>query len=221
MPYYRSIPGVTASYIDGSFPTAEPSGEPRIIILGTSETGQTYNLFQIIDFAAAASEFGATSELYRAAVEARRQYPGDQNVNIALMRIGGRQGSVVLTDSQATPATLQIRPITRDATVLENYHLIMTEESSPIRQRILLYDNVKGDFVYDSDLVESQDEGVIDVIDGGLDIYTTTTGTVATPTAGPLLSALVPGDFALGTGASAFGSVVVAAGSEGTSMTNI
>lgn len=156
---YTSIPRVGAGYLDGAFRGGVASTQPRILIIGTAKQGLSYELYSVFDVSAAERTFGAQSEMMRAMHEALQQGAVD---NIALMRIGGRAGEVVLTAS--TGETLTITTGYYDDQVLDRYTVIIQASSiDATMARVLVYDLVDLQFVYDSDDIEALDSGIIDV----------------------------------------------------------
>jgi hypothetical protein len=174
---YENIPGVGAVYLDGNLVTDSGSGQPRVLILGTAPSGLSYELFRGQSSGEVRTEFGASSEMYRKYHEVRAQGAD----NIFLMRVGGSQGSVVITDNLG--GTLQLTPEYRDAEILDRYALILQPIEAAIgvpgtndTLRILVYDQLESQFVYDSleetiNGVTIIDTGIIDVTLNGLDLF--------------------------------------------------
>lgn len=155
---YDSIPRVGAGYVDGAFLGNVVSTQPRILILGTAKKGLSYELYQVSSVGAAEKTFGKRSEMMRLMHEA----VGQGADNIALMRIGGTGGQVVLT--AATGETLTITTEYRDDQILDRYVLIIEPSSIDTDEtRVLIYDAVSLQYVYDSDEIIVLDTGVIDV----------------------------------------------------------
>jgi len=172
---YENIPGVGAVYLDGNLVTDTGSAQPRVLILGTAPSGLSYELFRGLSSGEVRTEFGASSEMYRKYHEVRAQGAD----NIFLMRIGGSQGTVLLTDNVG--GTLQITPEFRDAEILSRYALILepidtNDDATNDTLRILVYDKLESQFVYDSeeatiDGIPIIDTGIIDVTLNGLDLF--------------------------------------------------
>ena len=155
---YDSIPRVGAGYIDGSFRGTTFSTQPRILILGTASKGLSYELFAVSDPAAAKKAFGADSEMLRAVAECQSQGAD----NIALMRIGGTQGTFSVGDALGN--TLTITTEYRDDTILERYALIIQASSlDATKARVLIYDLIGTSYVFDSDEIEILDTGIVSV----------------------------------------------------------
>lgn len=155
---YDSIPGTRANLIDGAFRSRIASTQPNILILGTATRGLTYETYQIADISAAEKEFGKTSEMLRVAHEVFEQ--GARN--ISLMRIGGTQGKVVIVDSSGN--TLTIVPEYRDNYILERFGIIIEASSlDSSLSRLLIFDLIDLQYVYDSDEIKVQDEGLFTV----------------------------------------------------------
>ena len=119
MPYDR-IPGVSAVLRDGGLLAPAATAQPRIIILGSASSGDSYRMFTVTDLVEAENEFGKTSELLKKAHEAFAQ-GGD---NIGLMRIGGTRSTVSITDD-TSGAVLTITPELRDDKALDRYGLVI------------------------------------------------------------------------------------------------
>lgn len=182
---YEDIPHVGASYPDGSLKTASNVSQPRVLVLGSATSGLTNELFAVSNVRAAETEFGASSEVMKGVHEVIPQ--GAEN--LAVMRVGGRPGALTLTDSVA--GTLVIRPEFRDDTILDRYGLAMEVNSGV--QRIGVFDLDDETWVHDSDEVLVINQGVMDITDGGLDLFTT--GSFTDPTTMSAMSALLVGDF--------------------------
>lgn len=144
---YENIPGVGATYLDGAFRTIQASDQPRILILGTAESGEANRLFQISNVQAAEDEFGSSSEIMKAVHEAIEQGAD----NIACMRIGGRRG--VLTHS--TGVTLS--PERRDKDALTRYGLAVKDG------RTIIVDLVDETYVFDSANELVLDLGLVEI----------------------------------------------------------
>ena len=160
---YQSIPGTGAIYLDGAFATATTSAQPRILILGACESGWTYELFQVTSQAAALSEFGIDAEVTKPLFEAQTQGAD----NVAIMRIGGRKGSLTITNGTES---IVITPEHRDDTILDRYKLVL-EDNTPIpadlaaygAQRVLIYDTIDGAWVFDTNQTLVLDTGIVKV----------------------------------------------------------
>ena len=155
---YTSIPRVGASYIDGNLGTGVTSDQPRILILGTAKRGLSYELFSVFNLSDAESTFGRESEMMRAAHEARQN--GAEN--IALMRIGGTAGQITI--EATTGEELVITTGYYDDQILDRYTLIIQASSVDASlARVLVYDLVDLQYVYDSDEIAVLNTGIVDV----------------------------------------------------------
>ena len=179
---YEHIPGIGASYLDGAFRTLTTSSQPRILVFGGSEDGIAYSLFAVNSVGDAESEFGSDSELMKPLHEALEQGAD----NIALMRVGGRRGRLIITDTGG--GSLEIYPERRDNDALDRYSLIITNDAS--ENRILVFDREREIYVYDSDEVEVLDTGLVEVIG---DLSLCTVGSDVDPLSGPTLGGMLPG----------------------------
>jgi len=228
---YDSIPGVGATYVDGAFATNAASTQPRILILGAASQGLTYEVYQVSGTNAAEKEFGATSEMMKPMWEAIAQGAD----NVALMRIGGTQGSIVIQAQDSTGndvgGALTITPEYRDDNILSRYKLVLTQSGGSTR--VIIWDDTDKAFVYDSDEKLALDLGIVQVelsstflgetlgdvdeVDG--DSYTWATGVgIGAPTLAQIGTAdVVFSDITWGTGAAAYTGTRVA-GSDGASM---
>ena len=204
---YDNIPGTKAVYNDGAFRIPTGSNQPKILILGSASSGLTDELFNVADVNQTETEFGSASEILQGAHEALAQGAD----NLAVMRIGGRPGSFVFTDSAT--ATLTITPEARDDNVMGRYALIMDGTGSA--NRIVIYDLMTDEYVYDSDQILALDEGIVDVQDTGIDLFSV--GDLSDVTTFIALDALVSGDFTA-EGVATVSSVVATEGTDGTSM---
>ena len=201
---YENIPGVSGTYTDGSFRQPDVSGQPRVLILGSGESGLSNEIFRVADVREAEREFGAVTPLAQGLHEAVAQ--GAENLSV--MRIGGRKGKLTLTDSAG--GTLTITPEHRDNEVLDRYALALDGSSGT--QRIGVYDLEDEVWVFDSTDALVLDEGVVDVELSGLDLFSVGSFTDATQTIA--FSALVTGDFTAD-GTASMDSVSTLAGQDG------
>jgi hypothetical protein len=89
--------------------------------------------------------------------------------NVAVMRIGGRKGSLVITNAAGT-GTITIIPEFRDDTILDRYKIVL-EDNTPTAallaahgaQRVLIYDDEDGAWVYDTNDELVVDTGIVAV----------------------------------------------------------
>lgn len=177
---YEKIPGVRAAFLDGAFKIPTTSTQPKILIIGPASSGLTNEIFNVAAISGAEKEFGAETPIMRAAHEALAINAN----NISVIRSGGRQGSVVITDDNG--GTLTIQPESRDDEILERYALILEGE------RVLVYDLESENFVYDSSEIEVLDVGTVSVINDGFESFTLNDRT--DPTNAIKLSALTSAD---------------------------
>jgi len=213
---YENIPGIGATYLDGSLRIIRSSGQPRILVLGSADSGVPYSIYQLNRVADGESEFGSASPMFQKVHESLDQGAD----NVAVMRIGGRRGSLVITDNAG--GTLTIYPELRDAEVLDRYALLMslTDDVVPL-QRIKVYDLEGQVYVYDSEEEEVLDTGLVEVLDGGLTLCSTPVAWETDPDSADALSALDTTDF---TGKATpevlftTGSVVAVDGDDGSAM---
>ncbi len=182
---YSNIPGVSASYLDGAFKIPSSSTQPKVLVIGPAESGLTNDPFNVSNISTAEVEFGAATPLMRIAHELLAQGA----TNVSVVRSGGRQGSFVFEDSDG--ATLTIVPESRDNEILDRYVLVI--ENDAVENRIMVYDAISQSWVYDSDEILVLDNGIVEVTDTGIDLFTLNDRT--TPDLGVLLSDLVVGDF--------------------------
>ena len=147
---YENIPGVGATYLDGAFRTIQASDQPRILILGTAESGEANRLFQISNVQAAEDEFGSSSEIMKAVHEAIEQGAD----NIACMRIGGRRSVLTHDDTGIT-----LSPERRDGDALARYGLAVKEG------RTIIVDLVDETYVFDSANLLVLDLGLVEISD--------------------------------------------------------
>ena len=182
---YDFIPGVGATYLDGSFKEPSLSTQPKILVLGSADSGRSLEVFNVTNVRQAETEFGADTDVLRGVHESVAQNAD----NVAIMRVGGTQGALVLTDSNG--GTLTITPENRDDTVLTRYALIL--DGTGTTNRIYVYDLQDEAFVYDSSEILVINDGIVEVLDTGLDLFSvsdvTDSGTFIA------MSALVNGDF--------------------------
>jgi hypothetical protein len=187
MPYDK-IPGVSAVLRDGGLLLPRNTAQPRIIILGSAKKGDSYRMFTVVELTEAEKEFGKNSEIIKKAHEVFAE-GGD---NIALMRIGGKKGSIVIDDPSGSGATLTIIPEMRDDEVLDRYSLVIRENDDGDLQ-ILIWDLENGNWAYDSDEVLVSDNSNFEIEVSGTWDSGSTIGSYTFPgvsTATPALSAV-------------------------------
>lgn len=182
---YENIPHVGVVLNDGSFKEPPVSTQPRILVLGTAASGITNEIFSISNVREAENEFGASSDILKSIHEAVPQ--GAEN--LAVMRIGGRQGNLLLTDAVA--GTLTITPEFRDNTIMDRYAIAMEINSGV--QRTAIFDLTDEEWVYDSSEILVINEGIVEVTDASLTQFTA--GSFSDPTTMTAFSSLVVGDF--------------------------
>lgn len=182
---YSLIPGVKVAYLDGAFKVPTTSTQPSVLVVGPAETGLTNEVFNITSISAAEREFGAATPIMRVAHELLAQ--GAERISV--IRSGGRQGVFVLEDSGGN--TLTITPESRDDSILDRYALFIKNDT--VSNRILIYDLTDQSWVYDSDEVLVINEGIVDVVDTGIDLFTL--NDITTPDTAIALADLVTGDF--------------------------
>lgn len=175
---YENIPGVGATYLDGAFRTLVTSAQPRVLVLGAAKSGIAYSIFAVNNIADAEEEFGSDSELMKPMHEAVEQGAD----NIALMRIGGKRGKLVLTDSAG--GVLNVYPERRDDDALDRYSLIIEDLGAGEGNRYVIFDNEAEIFVYDSEEILVLDTGLVEVTG---DIARANLGDLANPGDAPKL----------------------------------
>lgn len=204
---FDNTPHVGATYIDGSLNEPIFSSQPKVLVLAPGTSGLSYEVFNVASTGAAEVEFGSSSELAKGMHEVVAQGAD----NVSLMRIGGKQGKVVLTDSLS--ATLTIQPESRDDEILERYSLVL-EENDDGSLRILIWDIEESAWVYDSSEILVLNGDDLSVVNTGLAVFTTV-ATSLTPEDAIDLASLVTGDFTP-SGAPTMTTVVATAGTDGT-----
>lgn len=159
---YSELPSLRATYLDGGFPTTSGSDQPNILVVGPASTGRTNQRFNVVNISNAEREFGASSPLLRVVHEA---FSAGAD-NISTMRSGGRKGVFVLEDSNGE--TLTIIPEQRDDEVLQRFALFISNDG--VSNRIVIRDQVRDLWVYDSENLLAQDIGDVDVDDSGIEL---------------------------------------------------
>jgi len=206
---YDNIPNVGVGYGDGGLREPPPSRLPRLLVLGTAASGLTNELFRVATVREAEREFGATSEIAKGIHEALPQ--GAES--LAAVRLGGRGGAFVATDSAA--GALTITPEYTDNEIMDRYALAMEVNSGV--QRIAVFDLVDQIWVHDSDEILVINEGIVEVV-STIDFFAT--GSFSDPITMTSLADLLTTDFTADVLATATMSTVVPTqGSDGTSPT--
>lgn len=206
---YDNIPHVGATYLDGSLKQPSGTNQPRILVIGAADSGLTYELFGITNVKQAEVEFGSNTEVLKSVHEAVAQGAD----NLAIMRIGGKQGTITYID--ASGGTLAITPEFRDASILDRYSLIITNDT--ITNRIVVYDLIDQIVVYDTDEILTINEGIVEVVDTSFGLVAVGDLTDLDNTTS--LDDLVVGDFTFVSGAdSPLATPTKTAGTDGASM---
>lgn len=139
---YTNLPGVKANYIDGAFFNRPGSNQPRILILGVAEKGDSYKLFRVFNESEATREFGSKGSMIQRMFEAYSEGAD----NVYLMRIGGSTSSLVFTASDNETLTVNTSQTGDDSGT--RFSLFLGEYDG--EQRVLIWDNDDSSFVYDS-----------------------------------------------------------------------
>ena len=161
---YTNLPGVKANYIDGAFFNRPGSNQPRILILGVAEKGDSYKLFRVFNEGEATREFGSNGSMIQRMFEAYSQGAD----NVYMMRIGGTTSTLVLTDS--TGGTLTIGTTQTGDDSAERFSLFLGNYEN--EQRVLIWDNDDSSWVYDSHELAVINDGSFSVLnDGWLDVF--------------------------------------------------
>ena len=151
---YANLPGINVTRLDGGLTASQSNTAPVILLLGTAPQGVGDEPYYCADESRALAAFGASSDLYRGFVEAKRAY-GD-GANVWLYRVG------------TTPATLRISgmngkyvdvvPRNRVATVGDTY----LGSFNGATNTLWIYDSNQN-LVYSNYANNSVDSGAVDV----------------------------------------------------------
>ncbi|MEN6633363.1 MAG: hypothetical protein ABFD84_13115 [Candidatus Polarisedimenticolia bacterium] len=151
---YANLPGINVTRLDGGLTASQSNTAPVILLLGTAPQGVGDEPYYCADESRALAAFGASSDLYRGFVEAKRAY-GD-GANVWLYRVG------------TTPATLRISgtngkyvdvvPRNRVATVGDTY----LGSFDGATNTLWIYDSNQN-LVYSNYANNSVDSGAVDV----------------------------------------------------------
>ena len=201
---YENIPGVKVTYLDGAFKIPNATTQPRILVAGPAKSGLTNEIFNVTNISLAENEFGADTEILKLVHEAVAQGAN----NLAIIRSGGMQGSWVFTDSAG--ATLTIVPEHRDDDILGRYKLFISNDGS--ENRYMVYDSTAEEWVYDSDEILVLDEGIVEVTDSGIDLFTLFDQTDTT--SADTLDVVAVGDFTVD-GTATASSILATEGTDG------
>lgn len=99
---YVNLPGTFATLVDGNLRQFVPNADPIALILGTAGSGFTESLYGVNNVGAALTEFGRTSEIGKAIVEAR----DGGSSNIFVMRLPGTAPSLTRLGSEHASAAV-------------------------------------------------------------------------------------------------------------------
>lgn len=161
---YTNLPGVKANYIDGAFFNRPGSNQPRILILGVAEKGDSYKLFRVFNESEATREFGQKGSMIQRMFEVYSEGAD----NVYMMRIGGTTSSLVLEDSTGGTLTIDTSQTGDDAS--ERFSLFLGNYEGD--QRVLIWDNDDSSWVYDSHELAVINNGDFTVtLDGWNDVF--------------------------------------------------
>lgn len=156
---------IFSDLVSGNLFQADQITGPFICIVGTASSGPTYTLKRISSAQQAASLFedgGETDTVFLRDISLALE-EGGESVTLYAMRIGGRKGSLLLTQS-TTNATLTLEPAYEDAEVMSKYKICFLQDSATSgKQRILVYDDELDAVIYDSELIIVPDLGLMKV----------------------------------------------------------
>lgn len=201
---YSHIPGVKASYLDGAFKLPTASTQPKVLVVGPAEQGQTNEIFNVANTSAAETEFGADTPLMRVCHELLAQGAS----RLSVIRSGGTQGSLTVEDSDG--GTLVITPEYRDNEILQRYALFISNDG--VTNRYVVYDVEDQTWLYDSSEILVLDSGVIKLVDTDFGLFTLNDITV--PDLAVAMADLVSGDFTVDGGAT-ISTITIAEGTDG------
>lgn len=146
---------------------------PFLCVVGTASSGPSYVLKRVQDFTADAVdvfESGSTdpnTDFMKDIALAMESNP--ENMNLYVMRIGGKSTTMVLeawdggNTSAQTDAQIIITPAYKDAEILEEYNIIMCERTSGGGQRIIIHEEKNDVIVYDSEEILIPQVGIMHV----------------------------------------------------------
>lgn len=146
---------------------------PFLCVVGTASSGPSYVLKRVQDFTADAVdvfESGSTdpnTDFMKDIALAMEANP--ENINLYVMRIGGKSTTMVLqaydsagNNAQAN-ATISITPAYKDAEILQEYNIIMCAKTSGTGQRIVIHEEKNDVIVYDSEEILIPSVGIMHV----------------------------------------------------------
>lgn len=200
---YDNLPRVTGTFLESGLKTVSGSSQNEILILGSAISGKTFEKFRISSVSQAEKEFGGKTSLLRGIHEAI----GQGADNISAMRVGGKQGKVVITGEAGT---FTITTNYRGDEILSRYALILDGDRSYV------YDVVDEVWVFDSEEVLTLNYGIVEVDISDDWSASHTLNDVNSPATAVLLADLVLGD-----AAPDFTSVVATPGTDGDNSTQI
>lgn len=164
MSAFEHIPGLKTTIDDGGLRSPRGSTQEKILVIGPASDGPSYEPYSLFSTNAAERKFGSDSPVMKQVHELIAQGAN----NIKIMRVGGKYGSVVITDSLSQ--TLTLTTSYRDADILERYALIIENDGEV--NRYLVYDLIDSTWVYDSDELLVQDTGIVELTDTGIELFT-------------------------------------------------
>ena len=167
---YENLSGVNANYIDGSFASlSQVAAGQSIMLMGAASKGLSNTPFLVQDVGAINAEFGKGSSL----VNLASQISDTDAANIFVTRIGGKQSHFILEksipDSSEKETLLRITPVERgDESVFDDIKvaLLPVTEGDTVRQRVVLFNAVNENVIFDSEEILNLDDTAFEVVIG-------------------------------------------------------
>lgn len=167
---YENLSGVNANYIDGSFASlSQVAAGQSIMLMGSASKGLSNTPFLVQDIGAANAEFGKGSAI----VNLASQISDTDAANIFITRAGGKQSHFILEKSiegsSEKETLLRISPVERgDSAVFENVKvaLLPVTEGDTVRQRVVLFNAINENVIFDSEEILNVDDTAFEVVIG-------------------------------------------------------
>lgn len=135
---FENLPGIFTDKLDGNLTIPNTNDAPKVVILGTSSSGDAEELFTVVRVSDAAAEFGKEGTLIRGMYEATSAGAS----NLRLFRIGAKSARLI----DLAGSTTVIETSTKDAGAGDLYkvhYLASTKRLKVFRvsDDLLVYDN--------------------------------------------------------------------------------
>lgn len=157
MPYIN-LPSFGVEYVDNGTSAVPTSTQPKVLIIGTSKSGDTTRTWRVTSQSSAVAEFGSEGTLIKSMYEAMQ----NNATNVYLRRLATGTPATLSGICRDNPSTegITITTLQEDAEAGERF-LVWFDSATP---RLAIFDNDSEEWIYDSAEVLATDLGLISVV---------------------------------------------------------